>query len=209
MKKRNRLRKILLMCVLLGALASCSPDVPAADGIGDTSVPEETTAPAPKTVGGQFGFKQAFTWEYDPSSQTMTVSGEGALPDLTPGKQKWADYSGEIQTVILAEGITEIEARAFENMENLAGITIPDSVTSIESDAFKDCPNLTIHRIPVGTTDLLDGCKPIMDQLSGIMNLLNNHKTGDQAGASEIIRRLKGLSAELINFLNALPEDDN
>ena len=61
---------------------------------------------------------------------------------------------------------------------------------------------------PSETTDLLDGCKPIRDQLSGIMNLFNNHKTGDQAGASEIISQLKGLTAELTNFFNAQSEED-
>ena len=136
------------MCVLLGALASCSPDVPAADGIGDTSVPEETTVPAPKTVGGQFGFKQAFTWEYDPSSQTMTVSGEGALPDLTPGKQKWADYSDEIQTVILAEGITKIGKYGFGGMPALRTVIFPDSLTTVGMGAFSDCTALEECTIP-------------------------------------------------------------
>lgn len=150
MKKRKWInwKGLLLLGVLWGALNSCTPSAPAPDSESDTSVPVETTAPAPETVGGQFGFKQAFSWEYDPSSQTLTVSGEGVLPDLTPGKQKWADYSGEIQTVILAEGITEIGKYGFGGMPALRTVSFPASLTTVGMGAFSDCTALEECTIP-------------------------------------------------------------
>ena len=54
--------------------------------------------------------------------------------------------------VIIADGISLIEASAFEGRSGLTSVTIPDSVTSIESGAFAGCSSLEEITIPfVGT----------------------------------------------------------
>ncbi len=45
-------------------------------------------------------------------------------------------YSNSIQSIVIPDGITVIEAEAFMNCTSLQRITLPDSVTSIGDDAF-------------------------------------------------------------------------
>ena len=42
------------------------------------------------------------------------------------------DYTGQGETVIIPDGVTEIGQGAFRNCRNLTNITIPDSVRKIE-----------------------------------------------------------------------------
>ena len=56
----------------------------------------------------------------------------------------------KITSIIIPEGITEIDKTAFFLCTNLKSINIPDSVTSIGEGAFMDCRNLESVRLPNG-----------------------------------------------------------
>ncbi len=47
------------------------------------------------------------------------------------------------ESYAVPEGVTHIQAGAFEGCENLTELTIPTSVYSVEQFSFIDCPNLT------------------------------------------------------------------
>lgn len=59
-----------------------------------------------------------------------------------------------IQSVVLPNTITMIDARAFAYCENLSSIVIPDGVTQIGMEAFRDCKGLTSITIPNSVTEI-------------------------------------------------------
>lgn len=101
------------------------------------------------------------TWEYDPASSTLTISGTGDMYDysyqknpddpydyLYKGTHPWLDAAPLIQHVVIEEGVTGIGAYAFYECISLKDIEIPDSVTSIGTNAFHDCIKLSNVELP-------------------------------------------------------------
>ncbi len=54
----------------------------------------------------------------------------------------WFDYSDQIETVVLEEGVTNISTNAFAGMTKIKSIYIPLSVKKISSDGFLSCSGL-------------------------------------------------------------------
>lgn len=59
-----------------------------------------------------------------------------------------------IQSVVLPNTITMIDARAFAYCENLSSIVIPNGVTEIGMEAFRECKGLTSITIPNSVTKI-------------------------------------------------------
>lgn len=55
----------------------------------------------------------------------------------------WADYSKEIRTVVIGDGVTSIGTQPFDGCTNLTSVTIPTSVTMFGMDVFSGCSSLT------------------------------------------------------------------
>ena len=60
-------------------------------------------------------------------------------------------------SIIIPEGVTEIEDYAFSDCTSLKSIVIPESVTQIGDDVFSDCTSLKSINIPEGVTQLGGG----------------------------------------------------
>ena len=73
--------------------------------------------------------------------------------------------NGNVKTVIIPEGVIEIESFAFVNCHKLEEVSMPDSVQIIHDDAFKWCENL--HNILLSKNlkkignRAFEGCKKI------------------------------------------------
>lgn len=104
------------------------------------------------------------TWEYDPITTTLTITGTGDMYDYTSSTQPWKDYKNDITTVVLPDGLTKIGNFAFYQCNNasLTSIDIPSGVTSIGNSAFTNCSHLASVTIPDGVTyiqsSLFNGC---------------------------------------------------
>lgn len=59
-----------------------------------------------------------------------------------------------IISVVVIEGVTEIENFAFYNCANLVTVSLPDTLTTIEQLAFNGCTNLTMTELPSGVTSI-------------------------------------------------------
>ena len=79
----------------------------------------------------------ALRWEFS-SDGTLSISGNGAMRDFRDSTElPWQHYRiYEIRHIYLSEGITHIGSRAFESMQAVDTITVPQSVKSIGSGAF-------------------------------------------------------------------------
>jgi hypothetical protein len=65
--------------------------------------------------------------------------------------------------------LTTIPAKAFENLNLLASVTIPDNITSIEEWAFDNCKSLTAIIIPDGVTSIGEGAFDHCKRLASII----------------------------------------
>ena len=100
-------------------------------------------------VHGCYSVEKEVTWEL--SGGTLTISGEGPM-HWSGDEAPWLESRKKISYVVIEEGITSIENRAFKECINLKGISIPSSVTKIGSGAFYSCEALTEIEIPDGVT---------------------------------------------------------
>lgn len=100
-------------------------------------------------------------WSYDEDTKTLTFSGEiivtgdasgsgyyGADGKFIPLKwyfePPWYKYHEEAETIIVEEGIKEIEQKAFWNFSALKYISLPTTLASIDEMVFYACPKLTL-----------------------------------------------------------------
>lgn len=152
----------LLICITGGSAAvvcSCTAD--------------RDAAPDTYTNSGICG--EDLTWTFDGSTGILTIEGSGAMyeypweemytseSDSTGDvKQVSQGYRGKfweggleaVSEVILNEGITVIDGRAFEGFTSLKEVSIPGSVTKILGKAFKSCTNLQRIDISEGVTKI-------------------------------------------------------
>ena len=88
---------------------------------------------------GATGNEANVTWTLSCDS-TLTISGTGAMADWDRADYvPWYDYSNNITSIRIADGVTTIGAQAFYYCRQLTSITIPPSVTAVGSFAFMHC----------------------------------------------------------------------
>ena len=76
---------------------------------------------------------------------TLTVSGNGAVPDWkSPKEAPWYDGIGEIRHIVIEDGITRIGSHCFYGMENLEDVKLPSSVQGYGHSVFRLDPRLEL-----------------------------------------------------------------
>ena len=83
-------------------------------------------------------FSDTLVWVLDDNG-VLTIFGTGAMYDYN---NPWRDWSYEIRSVVIEDGVTRIGADAFSWCEYISEITIPASVISIGYSAFEGCYSL-------------------------------------------------------------------
>ena len=88
-----------------------------------------------KPASGSGSFEK-MTWSLNKG--TLSVAGEGALNLGTLEAYPWDSLRADIETVEIAEGITQVDAQAFAVCRKLTKVTLPGSVTQIAENAFRE-----------------------------------------------------------------------
>lgn len=88
-----------------------------------------------KPASGSGSFEK-MTWSLNKG--TLSVAGEGALNLGTLEAYPWDSLRADIETVEIAEGITQVDAQAFAVCRKLTKATLPESVTQIAENAFRE-----------------------------------------------------------------------
>lgn len=139
------MKKRILACIVFMAVL-CMPF---------PSFAEETELPITGSCG------QYLRYEYYQSTKTLTIIGNGNMPNYPADKYEgsiapWRNNSNIdnfLEKVVISDGVTTIGDNAFFACDNLISVTIPNSVTSIGETAFYGCTDLESVIIPDGTTD--------------------------------------------------------
>ncbi len=133
-----RKRIVLAVTLLLVCLALVS---------GPTAAAEQ--------IAGAFG--ESLLWHMDLSAGTLTISGQGAMEQLS-GRDAypWSAYRESVRTLVIDEGVTSIADAAFSLFTELREVSLPTTLTSIGSEAFLRCAITTVQ-IPQGVTAIGSG----------------------------------------------------
>lgn len=130
-------------------------------------------------------------WEYDSSTQTLTISGEGDMPDFTsPINTPWWDYKSSILRIVVKDGITTIGKCAFQNYTNLEAISIPSTVINIHQSAFAYCSKLTSLNLPerlqtIGNS-AFNGCAIESVTIPGSVDNIGNSAFADNSALKDL-----------------------
>jgi|GEM_PF-6738438 len=98
-------------------------------------------------------FSDAARANYFAGTFITSISLPGSFAIIPAGFLSDTPY---LNSITLGEGLTRINARAFENAVGLKTISIPSTVDFIAADAFNGARNLTIH-VPFAQTDVPSG----------------------------------------------------
>ena len=133
--------------------------------------PDDPTA---EDIIGEGSFGDGLSWRLIRAG-TLTISGNGAMPDFTFGNgdsgpisdRPWNAHMEQVQKIVIDSGVTSVGSNAFRNSPAY-GVSLPASVSVIGNDAFRECANLTFAS-PDGVTAIgeraFQGCK----NLKGVM----------------------------------------
>ncbi len=128
------------------------PSLPTEEPIPDPSADTDPSTTDPGTVAS--GSWNGLQWTVGKDG-SLIIEGDGEMGDQsTSGVSPWAEYSGQVHTVTMKDGVTTIAANAFSGFANLTQITIPSTVKSIGERAFYGCVSLSDISIPASVTDI-------------------------------------------------------
>ncbi len=105
-------------------------------------------------------------WKYNTANKTLTISGNGAIPDYSTGVEKsdptwyenrdWNHIAATIEKLVVEEGITAIGSNSFRGASKLTSVTLPSTCKSINNYAFTRSGITTIN-LPEGLETIADG----------------------------------------------------
>lgn len=111
--------------------------------------------PVPQSYGG-------ITWQLSLETGELTISGSGAMPELTTPDAAWLVYADLITSVTVGEGITSLCEGAFSGCTALQSVKLPGSLTSIGSRALLSAALTEIH---------FNGTSVQWDEITGLENV--------------------------------------
>lgn len=103
---------------------------------------------------GSFG---NLTWNYDPVSGELYISGVGVMEDLRSDEPApWDSVSHSITSIVVEEGITTVGDYVFYNCNSAKTINLPSTLKSIGEDALYNCSSVEVLNIPGNVSKISD-----------------------------------------------------
>ena len=111
---------------------------------------------------------ETVTWNYDTDTKAITIAGSGPMMyynSVLNGDQSysngapWKAFAGEIEHVVISDGITYVGSNTFAHCPNISSVTLPTDqhLYEIGPGAFGDCTSLTSIDIPMSVNKINDG----------------------------------------------------
>ena len=176
-------RRFFAMLLSLAMLFTLAPTAFAVEstaaGGGQTETPELKNPATSGTSGGiDWRFKDG-TLTISPSENPESSTyAKGQMADYTLTTENkvmhttapWKVYDGDIKSVIIEPGVTNIGSHAFFMCNNLESVSLPDGVTTIGDRAFwqTSLKNITI---PASVTQIGDTIKEVFYQCYDLENI--------------------------------------
>lgn len=104
----------------------------------------------PIAANAESGTLGSLSWSltnsYSTNPRRLTISGSGEIPSININRgntEPWGEYSDEIKSIVIEDGVTAIGSGAFSYCNKVTSITIPASVTKIMDNVTYNCVSLT------------------------------------------------------------------
>ena len=121
---------------------------------------------------GQSGSEDAVTWSYNTDTETITISDSGPMMyynsvyngETYSNGAPWKAFAGEIERVVISDGITYVGSNTFAHCPKISSVTLPtdQQLYEIGPGAFGDCTSLISIDIPMSVnkigTEAFAGC---------------------------------------------------
>lgn len=134
-----------------GQADNVSPGKGSADSgsSGGTAAPAAASGAVAELEKKYIGLKEdGLKWEYNSSSQTVVISGEGAMRDYSEEVPAWDTYAGEAKKVVIGDEVTSIGAGAFMYFTALEEAELGKGIEFIGNAAFTNCSCLRTVNFP-------------------------------------------------------------
>ena len=99
-------------------------------------------------ASGACGDNLTYTVKGTENNLTLTISGSGEMYDFDSSSIPWKEYAGQIKSLIIKKGITNIGSHAFNGCSSLNSVVIPDGIITISYRAFANCSELSKVEMP-------------------------------------------------------------
>lgn len=87
-------------------------------------------------------------WEYNSSSKTIVISGEGPMKNYIAEVPEWDVYADEAEAVVIGDKVTSVGDLAFWAFSNLQEVKLGEDVEYIGDSAFAYCYSLRTVNFP-------------------------------------------------------------
>ena len=121
---RKEFKKIVTWGMVVAMAFSPAPSVFTTDA---------NTVYADSATSGSCGSEAQ--WSYDSASETLTISGKGAV-----SSSPFSEIA--FKKLIIEEGITQINSRRFLGSSALESVSLPKTITNLGEYAFENCQSL-------------------------------------------------------------------
>ena len=92
--------------------------------------------------------KDDIKWDYNSSTKTIVISGEGPMRDYLETAPDWDKYSAEAEHVVIGEKVTSVGAGAFYCFSALTDVDLGEAVEFIGDASFYYCTALRDVNFP-------------------------------------------------------------
>ncbi len=108
-------------------------------------IPPTEASAATEIASGSCG--DNLTWSLTDDG-VLTITGVGEMEYIDG--ENWNNYSNDIRSVIIGDGVTNVMEYAFSCCCNINRVTLPYGLERIDDSAFVDCENLNTINFPEG-----------------------------------------------------------
>ena len=189
-------------------------------GLANTNIvcqgDEATTVVASGFCGNDSELGKSVAWSLD-SNGTLSISADESASTMCKMADysanvpaPWSDYLATLETVLIAEEVTNIGSYAFANATKLKSVVFANENSSLQSigeHAFDGCTALQTILIPEGVTDIgnyaFSGCTGLTEvTLPNTVNTVGEYSFADCTALAKVEGDYNPTSIKQSSFLN-------
>ncbi len=155
-----------------------------------------------KHITSSYAGNLQISWDYEEETETLVITGGGAIPDFEDGVVPWSKYMYSTKRIIIGNYVESIGNYSFNNFNSVETVYLPESLYYIGDYAFGGCESLQGINY-VGTEEDWEGIEKSQDWNNGaaeaelICGIYNYYQLNDISFAENTV------SVNLMNITEA------